>query len=171
MLLYNQKRQPLAWDAGGKSFSWEPFGTCEVPDELVPHIKAQKVPVDVAPVAPEIKASVIVDEQRSVARSDEVLQLKEALRLANADAAAARQAAESAEARKRDAEIDTADAGKALKEEKARSKQFEADLHACEQLLADTSRKLDAANSLNANLTVPVGGEDHGAKKARSSKG
>jgi hypothetical protein len=170
MLLYNQKRHPLTWDAQGKIYEWEAFGVCDVPDDLVPHVKSQKVPVDVAPVAPEIKAAVIVDEQRAASRSDEVLQLKEALRLAEADAAAARQAVESAEARKRDAEAETADAAKAIREEKARAAQFEADLRACEQLLADTSRKLDVANSLNANLTAPIGEADHGKKGSKPER-
>lgn len=170
MLLYNQRREPLTWDARGKVYTWEPFGTCEVPDDLFPHIKAQKVPVDLAPVAPEIKAATVVDEQRSAARADEVLQLKEALRLAKADAASARQAAEDAESRRQDAESGLATAEKAIEHQKAVAKQFEDNLRACEELLADTSRKLDLANQMTANMTA-MGAESEPSVKKTPRRG
>lgn len=51
MLLHNQRGVAISWDDGGY-FKWEPFGSCEVPDELAELIKATGFPVGAAP-APE----------------------------------------------------------------------------------------------------------------------
>lgn len=143
MLLYNQIRQPLSWDARGQVYNWEPFGSCTVPDDLLPHIRSQKVPVDVAPIAPEIKASAIVDEQREAERGDTVFKLRAALTKAEAEASVAKATVEDAEKGRAEAELATKEAKSALREEQARSTQFQADLRAAEQLLAEAMRKLD----------------------------
>lgn len=56
MLLHNQRGAPLSWEANGKTYEWEPYGACEVPDELVTHIKSEGFPVGIAPVAPKERA-------------------------------------------------------------------------------------------------------------------
>lgn len=157
MLLYNQTRKPLSWDAGGKAYKWDPFGTCDVPVELVSHLRAQKVPVDVTPVAPQAKAAQVVEDQRSATRKDEVHILTEALRVARDDVATAKATVEEAESRRAAAEAKAVELRTLLDQEVARTAQLEADLRACDQLLTETSRKLDAVKNIDNVMQAAAG--------------
>lgn len=64
MRLFNQSKNQLGWSMGGENYSCEPWGPIEVSDELVPAVKSRGLPLDVAPVAVELRAQArIADEQ------------------------------------------------------------------------------------------------------------
>jgi chromosome segregation ATPase len=147
MLLHNQTRLRLNWDASGRRFTFEPFGSCEVPEELVPHIRAQKVPVGEVPVTPERKAHAAAEEGAAEIRNDELRVLRERVVLAEADSKAARAEVSAAEERR-----DTAEAQvgalrariTALESELAAAK---ADANAAEELVHEQSKKLEVARN------------------------
>lgn len=104
MLLHNQTKQRLRWDGSGRVFEFEPYGSCEVPDEFAAHMRTQKVPVGEIPVTPERKAHAAAEDGAAAARNDELLKLRERCELAEADAKTARAAVVAAEERRDKAE-------------------------------------------------------------------
>lgn len=47
MLLHNQKKAPISWEADGDVFTWDGYGSCDVPEKYLAHIKAQGFPVEI----------------------------------------------------------------------------------------------------------------------------
>lgn len=89
MKLFNQIKQPLSWDMGGRRYACEGFGPVDVPDHLAELCKRRGLPLDVSPVAPETRAQRRVGEEIEAARSDDLKLLKnEALAAKAAEAAA-----------------------------------------------------------------------------------
>lgn len=104
MLLHNQRGAAISWD-GDVEYKWEPYGACDVPDELVPLIRATGFPVDVAPVAPREKARRAVEAASESEQTTALEAAKAALASAvdatgEAKAAAAAADARATEARK-----------------------------------------------------------------------
>lgn len=76
MRLFNQTKNELAWSMGGQAYGCEPWGSLEVPDELVPACRSRGLPLDVAPVSPEARAQVRVADERAAADQAPLLALK-----------------------------------------------------------------------------------------------
>lgn len=70
MRLFNQSKNQLGWSMNGERYGCEPWGPVEVPDELVAAVKSRGLPLDVAPVAVELRAQArIADEQAEAAEA------------------------------------------------------------------------------------------------------
>lgn len=76
MKLHNQSKNSLRWEMSKRVYTCEPWGSVEVPDQLVELCKSRRLPLAVTPVAPETKASVLVADERRAAEAAEVNQLK-----------------------------------------------------------------------------------------------
>jgi len=143
MLLHNQTPHRLDWEALGIKYRWDAYGTCEVPDGLVQSLFGQKFPVAEVPVAPEAKARLVAEAERAAVRADEVLNLKEQLAAAESDAKAARSEVKAAEARRDGAESAAAKGAERIAKLERDLATAKADTKAAEELLAETTRKLE----------------------------
>lgn len=94
MRLFNQTNRRLAWGMSGLQFDCDPFGAVEVPDRLVDACRSRQLPLAVTPMAPEVKASVTVQDEMRTARADELKRARDELALARAGESEARRAAE-----------------------------------------------------------------------------
>jgi hypothetical protein len=79
MLLHNQRGARVSWEANGQVFAWEPYGSCEIPDVLVAHIKSEGFPVSVNPVAPKERAERAAAETTESQQALELAQLRKDL--------------------------------------------------------------------------------------------
>lgn len=79
MKLYNQSKNALRWELGGEIYTCDPYGEVSIPDELVLHCKKRGVPLDVTPVAPEIKANKSLEVATESAKKDEIVALQKQL--------------------------------------------------------------------------------------------
>lgn len=162
MLLHNQRGATVSWEANGQVYEWAPYGACELPDNLVPLIKSEGFPVDVAPVPPKAKA------ERAAALATES-EAALALQRAQKDLADALDVAQEARAAAAAADVratavrEEADAAKervlALEEE---VRTLRSDAAAFEKLIAESSAKVA---KLEAQLKV-----DAQAKSAPKTK-
>ena len=84
MKLYNQSKNALRWGLGDKIYSCDPYGEVSIPDDLVLHCKKRGVPLDVTPVAPEIKANKSLEASTEAAKNDEMLALQKQISEATA---------------------------------------------------------------------------------------
>lgn len=145
MRLYNQTKKALGWSMGGVRYEAEPWGAVELPDDLAQAARQLGVPLDVTPIAPEIRAQVLVaDEQASA--SDKVFR---AIReRANAAEAAERAAKEelgrmSVEISK--ARSDIREANELIESLRDQVKHLKADKEAAEALITETAAQATAA--------------------------
>jgi hypothetical protein len=99
MLLHNQKGAAVRWEANGVVYEWEPYGSCEVPDQWLPFLRGQGFPVDVSPVPPQTKAEDTARAEREAFESGELTKLKAQLADATARSAESAKAAELAASR------------------------------------------------------------------------
>ncbi len=79
MKLYNQTRNALRWDLSMTTYTCEPYGEVEVPDMFVMHCKKRGLPLDVTPVAPEIKANKSIEAATESAKNDEIVALQKTI--------------------------------------------------------------------------------------------
>lgn len=144
MLLHNQRGAPVSWEANGVVYEWAPYGACELPDNLVPLIKSEGFPVDVAPVPPKEKA----DRAAALATESETVAALERARkeadLADGRAREAKAAAEAADVRATGirAELDSANEKCRVLEEQVRS--LRADATEYEGMLSASSKEIAA---------------------------
>jgi len=90
MLLFNQTKNHLKWSMGGQSFACEPWASLDLPDEIAEHCTKRGIPLGVAPVAPEHRAQVRVEDERKASDDSALLAMKDRAEAAEADARAAR---------------------------------------------------------------------------------
>lgn len=143
MLVHNQTKHAISFDYEKRTFRFEPYGPCEVPEMAFVHMKLQRFPVSIAPVPAPTKAAAIVDSATEAARGDEIERLKNKLTKVEAEAQSAKQAATAAEVRRDEVDVELQGTKKSLTEQTERAHRFEADLKACEEMLSDTARKLE----------------------------
>lgn len=142
MLLHNQRGALVSWEAHGRTYEWAPYGACELPDDLVPLIKSEGFPVDVAPVPPKEKA----ERTAALMVESDAAATIEKLRndLANAEARAqeARAAAEASDIRATGvrAEADAAKERVRVLEEETRT--LRSDSTEYERMVADSSAEV-----------------------------
>ncbi len=79
MKLYNQTKNFLKWDLSLTQYTCEPYGEVEVPDMFVMHCKKRGLPLDITPVAPEVKASKSLEGASEAAKKDEIVALQKTL--------------------------------------------------------------------------------------------
>lgn len=169
MLVHNQKKFPVEFDHGRQKFKFGPHGACDVPEEAFEHMQLQRFPVALTPVPPQEKAAAVVEENRQAARGDEVTQLKASLDKTSAELQAARDALLAAEKRRDELLAEVAALGKSLLEQTERSGRLEADGKAATDLLAETARKLEDAETL-AKKSQAEAAEPQDPKKSIAPK-
>lgn len=79
MKQYNQSDRAISWEMGGKSFSCEPYGSVDVPDELVPFARKRGLPLSGAPVAAEAKALRKAEAEKKYAEESDVIKMRDQL--------------------------------------------------------------------------------------------
>ena len=99
MLLHNQKGHAFTWSADGVEYSFGPYGSCEVPDRWLPHMRAQGIPVDIAPIPPKVKVDAATEAERVALESSKIVQLQKSLADAEARADESLRSAEAAMSR------------------------------------------------------------------------
>jgi hypothetical protein len=142
MLLHNQRGAPLSWEANGTVYGWEPYGACELPDELVPLIKSEGFPVSVTPVAPKERANRAAEQAAEAEASVALEQARKELALVATrlqDAVAVAEASD-VRASKARAEADESLAKVRALEEEARS--LRKDAAEYERLLAGAAAEI-----------------------------
>ncbi len=82
--LYNQSKNPLKWSINMTTYVCEPYGSVVVPDMFVLHCKSRGLPLDVSPIAPEVRAQDGLAAATEAAKNDELLNLRHDLELAKA---------------------------------------------------------------------------------------
>lgn len=142
MRLYNQTNSKLSWQFGSRHFSAEPFGPVEIPEQFVAFCRRRRLPLDVSPIAPEVKAKALVEEEKTAERNDEIRRLKDSLEIAvaterSAKAEAMAEKQELAAAREKIGQLE-----KALTKAADQLRATEADKAALSAELSDLARKL-----------------------------
>lgn len=79
MKLYNQTKNALRWDLSMTVYTCAPYGEVEVPDMFVMSCKARGLPLDVTPVAPEVKANESLEGASEAAKKDQIFALQKSL--------------------------------------------------------------------------------------------
>lgn len=77
MRLHNQTKKHLSWKMG-EQFECAPWGHVIVPDEMVSAVKSRGLPLDVTPVAPEMRAQARVEDQQAAEREAPLHALRKA---------------------------------------------------------------------------------------------
>lgn len=150
MLLYNQKNACVTWTGAGKEYAWEPYGSCEVPENLFPHIQRQGFPVDTVPVPPKVKAKVAVDTEQAAHDAAEITQLRAKLEQAESVAAEARKACEAASDRANASDSKAAELLSRLNTLQAQFDAAKSEIAEYEKLLTESDAKNAAAEKAKA---------------------
>jgi chromosome segregation ATPase len=174
MKLFNQTRKPLQFDnSSGIVIRWEPYGAANVPDELVAALRQQRFPVEVTPVAPEVRATAIAQEAAAEQRGDQLEVLKAEVATAKASEVTAKKSAEDALSQLADLQADVKAAEAKASEQHARAESLSADKRALEAKLEETAKQLESAvarvGQLEAELGLAKGDGKAGAKLAKPS--
>jgi hypothetical protein len=144
MILHNQRGASVSWEANGREYKWDGYGACEVPDELVHHLKAQGFPVDTTPVPPREKAERAAAGLTEDAKTAEIERLGKELAGALALAGEAKRAAEAADIRATSAraDADAANQDRLALEEQIRT--LKSDTGEYEKMIAASSSEVTA---------------------------
>jgi hypothetical protein len=142
MLLHNQRGARVSWEAAGQVFEWEPYGACDIPDELVPHIKSEGFPVSISPLAPKERADLVAAEIEKSQQSSVIGQLRNELERTRAQLREAVATAEISDrgANAARAEADSAASRASALEQEAAS--LRKDAAEYEKLLAESAAEL-----------------------------
>lgn len=163
MILYNQIGKPVEFSALGKTYTWEGFGSCDVPEELFEHIKLEKLPIGLAPVPPKVKADIAFEAEMSKERSDAVRKLKNELETAHAEAAEFKAAIEAAEKRAKEAEDKAAEVAGQLKVLDDQLRQAKSDAAQFEEMAKAAKKEAAKAAETKTRRTA-------GSKQGRQSR-
>lgn len=143
MLLHNQRGASVSWEANGQVFSWEPYGSCEIPDELVEHIKSEGFPVAVTPVAPKERAERAAAEVSESQQASELVRLRKELEQTKAQLRDALATAESSDQRANAARADADGAAARVQTLEQEAAALRKDAVAFEKLLAESGAELE----------------------------
>lgn len=144
MRLYNQTKKHLSWKMG-EHFECAPWGHVSVPDELLDAVKSRGLPLDVTPVAPELRAQARVEDQQNADREAPLHALRKA-----ADEALASERSAKAEVERLQVALGAANearsaAEKALAEKSEELARALSEKSAAESLLTESASQATAA--------------------------
>lgn len=142
MLLYNQTKNPLRWKISMTTYTCDAWGSVEIPDMFVMHCKTRGLPLDVSPVAPEVRANVGLADATSKANSDELVILRNEVELARSSEKSAKSELEKVKTSLSDAQSDATKLQVSVAEQKRVNGEQKAELQAAEKLLEETAKKL-----------------------------
>lgn len=137
MRLFNQTKNALRWSMGGNTYECEPWGSVVVDDDLVAPVRSRGLPLDLVPVAPEVKAHARVAEAQAEVRDEALDGLREQVVRSKSDAATAR------------AEVEAQSVE--LSKERERATKLERDLELTKAQLATSASEQQAAEALLIN--------------------
>jgi hypothetical protein len=137
MLLFNQAVKPLKWHMSGAWYSAEPWGSVEVPDDLVEATKSRGIPLAATPIAPDSRARARVVEQEQAASEAVLVQLKNRADEAEKDSRDARAAADKSAVAMSEAQDALRREREAHAKTKAELAQARADARAADALLSE----------------------------------
>lgn len=163
MLLHNQRGAPISWEAHGRIYRWEPYGACELPDDLVPLLKGQGFPVDVTPVPAKAKAEQAAVVLSDDAKTQEITRLRKELADAEARAAEAKQAAEAADLRGTAARADADAVQETVRVQDEQIRTLRRDADEYQKLLAEAGQEA-------ARLREQLAGSAAAAKQPATAK-
>ena len=143
MLLHNQRGASVSWEASGRVFEWEPYGSCEIPDELVPHIKAEGFPVSVSPVAPKERAERAAAEASESQQAAELVRLRKELEQAKTQLRDALATAEASDRRANAAQADADGAAVRIRTLEQEATGLRKDAAEYDRLLAESGAAID----------------------------
>lgn len=144
MLLYNQTKKHLSWKMG-EQFECAPWGHVSIPDELVDAVKGRGLPLDVTPVAPELRAQARVEDQQSADREAPLHALRKAADEAQASERSAKAEVERLQISLGEATAARAVAEKALAEKSDELSRAMSEKAAAEGLLAEAGSQATAS--------------------------
>lgn len=170
MLFHNQGKNEIVWEAAGRKFRFGPYDSCDIPDEFVPHLRAQKVNVDTMPVPSAAKVRALAAEQEVAVRSDEGRKLLARIGALEADLKAANEQVVAAEKRRDEALSDLAAKSKENEQLQADLAKAKADAHEAEEVLGTTLRELETVRQ-NAASGTPGEAKGDGSAPVASSVG
>jgi chromosome segregation ATPase len=150
MLLHNQTNRPLRWEANGIGYEWEPYGSCEVPDIWLPHIRSQGVRVDVSAVAPQKKAEIAAQVEREAQASSELVHAQQRLAEAEGRAAQAAKAAEISSTRETKALELLENAEAKIRTQHKQIEALKADAAEYEKLLTEANARIESLERKHA---------------------
>lgn len=170
MRLFNQSKHQLGWSMGGQSFTCEPWGSVDVPEELVGAAKSRGLPLGPVQVAPEVRAHVRIAEERAAADQAPLLALRK-----EADEALAREKAAIAELERCQGDLarlnrdyrETNERIATLTDKLARA---EADKAAAETLLSETSAQATASEARAIKAEALLSEKQPKAKPAKQTE-
>lgn len=90
--LYNQTKNALSWKMGDppEVYECEPWGSVDIADDLVWAAHSRGLPLDITPVAPELRARTRVADEQAANQDAPLRALKEAAEAAEASERAAK---------------------------------------------------------------------------------
>lgn len=154
MILHNQIGKPVEFSALGKTYTWEGFGSCDVPEELAEHIKLEGLPIDVAPVPPKVKADIAFEAEMSKERADVVKKLKKELEAAKAESSEAKSATEAAEKRAKEAEDKAAEAVERIKLLEDQLRQAKSEAAEFEKMATEAKKEAAESTEMKARQSA-----------------
>jgi hypothetical protein len=141
MLLWNQKRHSFSEKLAGKLYSWGPYGSCEVPDELVDDLIAQGMPLKASQVSPQVKTSDALSAEQRAEDEKLATQLQKQLNIAQVREAQALHAAKEASGKEQLARDELAEALARIAVLEKQNAALAAESAEFEKLLTEAARK------------------------------
>lgn len=142
MLLHNQRGAVISYEFRRKVYTWDAYGACEVPDELLEFLRLEGFPVDTSPVPPREKAeraaALITDD----AKTAEIEKLRKDLADAEARFGEAKRSAETAELRATAARTDADDLEDKVRGLEEQVRALKSDASVYEKMIADQTAEI-----------------------------
>lgn len=143
--LYNQTKNALSFEMGGKKYGCEAWGSVELPEKYLPFVTSYGLPLGPVPVVPEMRARVIVEEELDASRKSDLRKQREEALTAQAQARAAgeelgRAQIELGQARQRCAALEDE-----IRRRDDQIASLVAEKKAADELLQETARQATAA--------------------------
>lgn len=142
MLLHNQRGAAVSWEAHGRTYDWAPYGACDLPDDLVPLIKSEGFPVDVAPIPPKEKAERSAALMAESGAAATIEKLRSDLATAEARAQEAKAAAEASDIRATAVRAEADGAKERIRVLEEETRTLRTDATEYERMVADSSAEV-----------------------------
>jgi hypothetical protein len=154
--LYNQSKHPLKWTINMTTYTCDAYGPVDVPDMFVVHCKTRGLPLDVTPVAPEVRAQDGLAAATQAAKADELLNLRHECELLKASERTAKMELERALADLASAKEQAGNASGAASELKKQLDLVTSEKNETELLLNETALKLEEATKRAERTSATV---------------
>jgi hypothetical protein len=145
MRAFNQTKNRLGWSMAGVRYECEPWESVELKDPLYAAARKLGIPLDVAPVAPELRAAVRIAEERQASQEAPLHALKALADSAQASERAAKEELGRLSVELSQARSDLREANERLVRMRDELARIKADREAAEALVSETAAQATAA--------------------------